>query len=513
MHPLLDDDSRQVIPRWRPSRLTMRLGELASSSQFDRSLLQAELIAEKLEEWKRERSLSFATDVLASAIIAGEVPDACEAAEFVLSSEAHASEAAKAVARRVISPQVFDDFLPPGGEANQDYHRAAVRAARARTRADARNALAWVDMSLAYASLGFPKQAADSMEIALVLAPINRFVLRSAARLFVHLHQFDKAHQILRSAPGMKSDPWLIAAEIAVSELNHAHSRLIKIGSRLIERHDIPPLHVSEVASAVATIELESGNSRAARKLFKTSLTAPTDNSLAQASWVSRTSRIISVNPSLLDTPRSFEARTREHLQKGEWDGAFAASLQWIDDEPFATGPVMLACHIATAILDKFAEGLQLLRRGRLSNPSNWILINNVAFCLATLGQVEEAAEELSALSPHDDPGDVQKPGTLLATRGLIEFRRGNITTGRSFYLSAIEHFATIGSRTSRAIAALYLAREEVLGHTSEVETALKRARDFTEKAELPHLFVLLERIEKLAGIPNVALITSASGR
>jgi tetratricopeptide (TPR) repeat protein len=505
MHPLLDDNSRQVIPRWRSSRLTMSLGELASTSQTsDRALLQSELIAEKLEDWKRERSLSFATDLLASAIIAGEVPDAREAAEFVLSPEARASEAAKTVARRVISPLSFDDLPAHVGDANREYHRAAIRAARARTRADVRNALAWVDMSLAYASLGFSKQAAESMEIALVLAPINRFVLRSAARLFVHMHKFDKAHQILRSAPSLKSDPWLIAAEIAVSELNNqADSRLVKVGSRLIENPNILPLHVSEVASAVATIELKSGNSRAARKLFKTSLEEPTDNSLAQASWVSRTSRIISVNPSLLGTPRSFEARTREHLQKGEWDSAFAASVEWIDDEPFAAGPVILASHIATAILDKFEEALQLVRRARISNPLNWVLTNNVAFCLASMGQVEEAAKEFAMVSPHDGADDVQKPGTLLATGGLIEFRRGNIETGRALYLSAIDHFTAHYRRTPRAIAALFLAREEVVAQTGEVEAALKRAREFTEKAD-PHLLVLLERVEGWAALAGL---------
>src|SRR5258708_6201186 len=141
MHPLLDDSGRQLIPRWRTSRITMSLGELASISIApDRALNQSDVLDQKIDDWRRERSLSFASDLLASAIITGEVADAREAAEFVLSPNARATEAAKTVARRVISPLSFDNFSLHVGDANREYHRAAIRLSRARTRNDPRHA-------------------------------------------------------------------------------------------------------------------------------------------------------------------------------------------------------------------------------------------------------------------------------------------------------------------------------------------------------------------------------------
>jgi tetratricopeptide (TPR) repeat protein len=476
----------------------MSLGELASSAVTPaRTLSQPALLVQKLEEWKRERSLSFATDLLASAIVTGDVSDARDAAEFVLSPDAHASEAAMTVARRVIAPLMFDYLLDPISEANREHQRSAIRAARARTRSDTRNALAWVDLSLAYASLGFLKKAVETMDIALALAPTNRFVLRSAARLFVHTHEFDRARWILRSAPNLKSDPWLMAAEIAVSEVSHVPSRLVKAGARLIEASVLPPFHLTEIASAVGTLDLQAGNARSARKLFARALKEPTDNSLAQASWVSRTSRIITVDPVLLETPRSFEARTREHLRNSEWDAAFVAALEWMDDEPFAAGPAILASHIASSVLDDFEEALRILKIARIANRPNWVLTNNVAFCLASMGRVDEAAEEFSGIDP--TPDDPRKIGTLLATRGLIEFRRGNPATGRALYLGAIDHFVGHEHRNSRAIAALFLAREEAVAQTTATEEAVKRARDLADKADSPEVPVLLDRIEKLA--------------
>ena len=498
MHPLLDDNPRQVIPRWRPSRLTMTLGELASSAPpIDRELVQPELIAQKLQEWRRERSLSFATDLLASAIVAGEIGDAREAAEYVLSPGAHASEAARNVARRVLTPLKFDHLLDGLATANREQQGLAIREARARTRSDTRNALAWIDLSLSYASLGFGEKAVTAMDVALALAPTNRYVLRSAARLFVHMRDFDRAVWVLRSAPNLKSDPWLIAAEIAVSEVGKKRSRLVTMAGRIAETSDLEPVHLSEVASAVGTVDLQAGNSKSARRLFGTALQQPTENSVAQASWASRTSHIITIDPAVLQTPRSYEARSREHLRNAEWNMALAAALQWMDDEPFAGGPAILASFIASTILEDYDEALRIVRVARIANPTDWLLTNNAAFSLASMGKIEEAAKEFATVAPAQD--DRGRPPTLLATNGLIEFRRGNVSAGRALYREAIEEFERSDQRNSRALAALFLAREEALAQTGESEKALNAAREYSKTADSPELPVLLARIKKMA--------------
>jgi hypothetical protein len=50
-----------------------------------------------------------------------------------------------------------------------------------------------------------------------MLAPNHRFALRSAARFFLHVGKPDDAQTILRRSEATRRDPWLMAAEIAVS--------------------------------------------------------------------------------------------------------------------------------------------------------------------------------------------------------------------------------------------------------------------------------------------------------
>src|SRR5258708_4242072 len=247
MNPLLDNVDRQVVPRWRTSRVTASLGELGTAPRSSPSeVTSAEVIAQKVADWRRHRAISFAADVLASAIVEGDLPDAREAAEFVLSPETHASEAAKTVANRVLRPESFDVLT--ASNLDDQAMRAAVSAARRRTREDLRNALAWADLSLSYVSLGFLAKAKKAMEIAAALAPTNRYVLRAWSRLLLHVDEFDSAVHVLRSAPNVKEDPWLLAAEIAVSEVAERRSRCLKHATGTLVRQASNPFQFTRLA-------------------------------------------------------------------------------------------------------------------------------------------------------------------------------------------------------------------------------------------------------------------------
>jgi hypothetical protein len=69
------------------------------------------------------------------------------------------------------------------------------------------------------------------MMTALQLAPQNRHVLRSAARLFLHVGDPECAHDLVARNDATKNDPWLIAAEIAIAYLLIAPSRFWIISS------------------------------------------------------------------------------------------------------------------------------------------------------------------------------------------------------------------------------------------------------------------------------------------
>ena len=70
-------------------------------------------------------------------------------------------------------------------------------------------------------------------------------------------------------------------------------------------------MHISELASALATVEFSENNLRQSKKLIKLSLKEPTENSIAQAIWlfpdyVNSQER----KESLIDVPKAYEART-----------------------------------------------------------------------------------------------------------------------------------------------------------------------------------------------------------
>src|SRR5207249_126382 len=104
-------------------------------------------------------------------------------------------------------------------------------------------------------------------------------------------------------------DPWLVAAEVAVSPLAGRTSRLIKHGRRLLESHQFEPIAVSELASAIGTEDLAAGSVRRARQLFGSSLNDPTENAVAQAEWASRHDAGFKFEERLLDVEYSYEAR------------------------------------------------------------------------------------------------------------------------------------------------------------------------------------------------------------
>src|SRR5262249_14991627 len=151
-----------------------------------------------------------------------------------------------------------------------------------------RTPLFWTELARWYASLGQRDPADHAMRVALELSPSHRFVPRSAARLSLHLDDPERAHSLLRRAERTQTDPWLLAAEIAIAPLAGERSRWMKHGRRVVESQRFHPTAVSELASALATEAFMAGSGRDARRLFECSLELPTENAVAQAAWAAR---------------------------------------------------------------------------------------------------------------------------------------------------------------------------------------------------------------------------------
>ena len=444
--------------------------------------------------WSREPSLSTALDLAETAIVLGRPDEASDAAQLITEQSTSPSEFA--LAERILgsdSPALgklqanwFEDNLRTGAQ-----HR--IHELRTRLGLDPRNAVAWSDLGFEYAALGQGEAAERAMRYALSLGAESRFILRSGARFLVHRGRADEAHSLLLRSPQTAKDPWLTAAEIAVAGSAGERPRFIRTGRGLISSDDFRPRHLSELESALATVELQSGADRRARQLFRRSLVEATENSLAQAEWASRRVSGLSLELSDFAPPSAFEARARHLVEVGAWENAVTEARFWHADQPFAGDGASFGSFAASVGLMDFKEAADIARLGLDSNPDHLMLRNNLAYALLELGDVENAALHIRRLPPH--PADSVHAVVFTATRGLLAYRSGLPSEGKLIYEAAIALSRRHGHRTLEAVASLKLAEEELRAGTEDAETTLRRALHISRNVEDAAAVVWRERL------------------
>jgi tetratricopeptide (TPR) repeat protein len=487
---------RKIIPRWRPFRSTAALGELDVTADEPRANREdADFLADKLQDWQNHKTLWHATDLVGASLVLGRGAEAKEAAEFILSEASGATLPAKEVAASIIGPR--RELQPPPQFGTSDGKRRVysfVHDLRLRAPEEPRNSIIWVDLALAYTILGRTEQADRAFKVALALDSTNRFVLRSAARFYIHQGDFERAHSILVRAESTVTDPWLLAAEIAVASAGNRKPLFVKPARQMLASGNNPDQELSELASSLATLEFENGNSGAARKLFRTALIAPTENSVAQAEWASVRLSGLQLDPNQFNIPRLFEAKAWDSFVKGDWRAALQDTTNWLEDQQFSSRPAMLAAFILTEAFEDFQQASELLKASLVANPFDVVLLNDLAYSYASLNRLDEAQSELNRI---EQTTLEQSSRTLvLATQGLIYFRRGFPDEGRSLYLQAIEVARKNQNNNYNAIAAINLAREELLAESPSATEALRRAEK--ESADFPSkdVLMLLDRLK-----------------
>lgn len=482
----IDDRRRLVVPRWRPFRISAGLGELNAATQVRVPKApepgQDELRA-LLDDWTRDKNPASAAGLVDAALVFGKPEIGVDAAEWLLTNGG-VSDVSLTLARQVLSKTSHQLSGAPFLMTTEE-RCFKISGYRKQLRKMPRDPLLWVDLAREYSILGQPEPASEALRRALALSPGNRFVVRSASRFYLHIRDFDRAHDVLLRAPSLNNDPWLIAAEIVSAQARDKTSRLIRKGRRLLESGHYLPRHVSELASAIGTIEHSAGDWRQVRRLFERALLDPTENAVAQAAWVERHMHNFTVPNTSLSTPRAFEARAWDAVRHDDFGKAVQLSKDWLSDEPFSTRPAFFGSWVAFATLGDYRGALEIMESSAPANPGNPRVIAQILYCKASSGDVEAAAELMPVLERKiringSDRSTVEWDVLLHADRGLIAFRRGNLTEGRYYYQTAID-LATNNKLTELAASAfIHLAREEVRVNPSVSldKHALKRSVD-----------------------------------
>lgn len=352
----------------------------------------------------------------------------------------------------------------------------------------------WCDLGYHYTILGQYKSAEKCYKVALGLNSMNRFVVQSVVRFFLHIDNKQYSLDILRNTPNIQNDTRLITSEIAISELLKKRSKFLKNGILLLQDDNISNLEKNELFAQVASIEFIHGKSSKGRKYIEKSISNVNENSLAQFEFLSSRFNInVELNSLNKKIPCKYEALTRNHLQSDQYQKAFENSTKWIDFQPFSTRPAIISSYISSTFLGKHTESIEILQKSLKFAPNDPTLLNNLAFSYTNLGKTIEAEEALKNIKI--DLASQRDLDVIKATRGFIEIEKGNIDTGTKLYNEAINSFKN-NNQYDAMSTCLYFLGNSLLKKKSikEGTKAIQEASDISTKYKFRDIQYLVKQ-------------------
>ena len=364
---------RRVVPRWRSYQEVLASGELDPAIPVaTKSIDGSDFILEREQLWDAERSDVHAADLLCAAIVLGQskYPKAVTAAEQILSSSGKVSHAVSQMASWYLGSKEPPSSLGKTHPQEDIFSQiVALKRQRVTRRKDA---FVWLDLARSYMLLGHSRACEKALRIARALAPMDRYIIRSQVRFLLHTRKADEALSLLRRHPKTRTDPWLVASEIALSSIVDTNPLHIKLGDQMISGGDFLPFHTSELSSALGSFELFCSNNRKANKYFRLAMRNPNDNALAQVIWASKRSGFDALESCTLpEQPIIAEALTINAHNCSKWSDVVSHAAMWADDESFSSRPRLISSGVASSLLGDPVAGEMLASEGLRTNPGH----------------------------------------------------------------------------------------------------------------------------------------------
>jgi tetratricopeptide (TPR) repeat protein len=444
------------VPRWREFSRTPHV-ELVSALNVHRDIGSSNKteFRDAVELWRHSPSLRSAEQILAIASLGVETEVTMQALTFISKSD-DVRHFLKQSSIAMLNRSSHRD------EENVDFGdveavRKSIASMKHQVRNFPGNAISSVDLARLYSISGFPKSARSMLQRALAIAPLNRFVVRSAARFLIHDQDPKQAlHVLLRASES--EDPWIMASTVATADLLDEISRVPFKKARAILSSDHSPIALSELNATIGTLELNDGNTKKAKKLFRNSVDGLTENVAAQLEWIRETHKInIEMNLNVVDF--SFEADALRSYYEKKWEECIGHIEKWFEDERFSLRPAIRGSFVASEFLGDFERSLKFAEDGLASNPNNSILLNNAAYTSSELGKLENARIYLERSNKHRT--DSESKITNIATDGHINYRLGNTDIAAELYHKAIRLAIEEKDRSSAERVLIHWLREE----------------------------------------------------
>jgi hypothetical protein len=228
MSAAIEEKDRHIFPRWRGFSSTAKLGELNFANAIEDNDLHVvnSFLDKELRSLDATPSLWNSLDTLATAIVAGRRTEVFRLSNLVLRNPNTPKFAISYLTRVETNPELLSsDVLELVGP---NANRLDIHESRRRLHFNPHDASEWVDLARAYTIAGVDEKGRRAIRIALNLAPENRFVLRSSSRFYIHVGETEEAHRLLARSNRLRTDPWLLASEIAIADSMGKTSRNIR---------------------------------------------------------------------------------------------------------------------------------------------------------------------------------------------------------------------------------------------------------------------------------------------
>lgn len=519
----IEPPKRIVIPNWRYFNNTVNLGELTAyeNINFDEASLYP--IDDYINDWIDSKSVYRASDLISAAITNSQKgnPFVIDAAKFLLENVGQANLTQKQFAQFILNSNKETDCsnsiirlqndafekLKTASDIHENIHKLRILA-----HAYPYNPIVYVDMARAYTTIGLKEKAEKLIRMALYLDPQNRFVARAAARFFIHIGDNERAADVIKKTGFVKYDPWLMASDISIATVRGKRSGYIKRGQQIAFSDNYNSFSISELASALGTIEMEDGSRKRSRNFFNQSLIAPNDNSLAQAEWVIIASQLpITIHPNL-KVKCNHESLVYKALENNDVVSAMNNVVDWICDMPFSMKPVLIGYNISTTIARNYELSSNILGVGLKSHPNDPWMLNNRAYVNARANNVEEAEKDMEKLEHCTTPLTESMAICKEATKGLIAYRRKDKETGRKLYGQAILHASELKEDSEEVVlkAKINMLREELIISNYQNSQALQDLEKLSVPNQKQDLILLRnEVLEEMKKYKNEISIMS----
>ncbi|MBR6938054.1 MAG: hypothetical protein IKH63_10870 [Prevotella sp.] len=481
MANFFDDEKRNMLPLWRSYD---DIGLVREMEYTGRKTLpmRFDLYDSFTEAWKAKQTVVTAADLVNAAVASGNTHhvEVMNAADFMLNNAEQCTTLALEVATSIVNPtqlilpnslskptkfeDIATNLLHKLVEQDQKT-KARIGMLRRRLREHCYDPVAYCELARCYANLGMNDKAETYMNYAVYLAPSSRFIVRCAARFFVHKGDLDRAKSILLKSGRVKTDPWIMSAEIAVESVMERVSRYVKDGRHLALSGNMSAFSTSELCFAICKVDLDYGKRKDSRKMFEKGIIEPNDNSLAQAEFFAKRDSNMQLDLSAYNClPHKHEADTRKAYVTGKFEDAFLSSLKWMQDYRFEQRPIAFAFDISCIYLKRYDFAIEVEKKALALNPKNPTAVNNLAYVMGLSDRLDEAETCLSSINHQKYLNDKDTTGAicLIATCGLLEYRKGNVDDGRKMYNMAIQTAKKHKENGLAAKARLNMIREEV---------------------------------------------------